>query len=285
MISVRLGRESHLEVVFHTDACLGGFVLPWAKRLGYAVPAFDFSLPGVTSISADTHKFGYAAKGTSVILYRTKELRRYQYFATSEWPGGLYCSPTIAGSRPGALSAACWAALVAMGEKGYLDATGRILETAQRIKEGVRAIPDLYVLGDPLFVIAFASDALDIYKLMALMTQKGWSLNGLFTPPAIHICVTLRHARPGFAERFLADLRGAVEMIKSRPELAEQMTPIYGSAASQPLRGFVDDFLKAYLDMLYNVQDEHLGAGDPPVEAKGASSIPEEHLDNRGDLT
>ena len=91
---------------FHTDACLGGFVLPWAKKLGYPVPAFDFSLPGVTSISADTHKFGYAAKGTSVVLYRGQELRRFQYFVAADWPGGLYCTPTFAGSRPGALSAA-----------------------------------------------------------------------------------------------------------------------------------------------------------------------------------
>ncbi len=112
---------------FHTDACLGGFLLPWARKLGYPVPDFDFSLPGVTSMSADTHKFGYAAKGTSVVLYRGLELRRYQYFTATEWPGGLYFSPTLAGSRPGALSAACWAAMMTMGEQGYLEAARRIL--------------------------------------------------------------------------------------------------------------------------------------------------------------
>jgi glutamate/tyrosine decarboxylase-like PLP-dependent enzyme len=104
---------------FHTDACLGGFVLPWAADLGYPVPPFDFQLPGVTSISADTHKYGYAAKGTSVILYRGPELRRHQYFTITDWPGGLYFSPSFAGSRPGALSAACWAAMVRIGQKGY----------------------------------------------------------------------------------------------------------------------------------------------------------------------
>ena len=114
-------------VGFHTDACLGGFVLPWARRLGRDVPPFDFRLPGVTSMSADTHKFGYAAKGTSVVLYRGAELRHAQYFTITDWPGGLYCSPTFAGSRPGALSAACWAAMVSIGEEGYLEATGRIL--------------------------------------------------------------------------------------------------------------------------------------------------------------
>ncbi|MBU4179467.1 MAG: aminotransferase class V-fold PLP-dependent enzyme, partial [Actinobacteria bacterium] len=103
---------------FHTDACLGGFVLPWAERLGYDVPPYDFRLPGVTSMSVDTHKFGYASKGTSVILYRGLELRHYQYFKTVDWPGGIYFPPPFAGSRPGALSAVCWAALVSMGESG-----------------------------------------------------------------------------------------------------------------------------------------------------------------------
>jgi len=102
---------------FHTDACLGGFVLPWAEKLGYAVPPFDFRLPGVTSMSADTHKYGYAAKGTSVVLYRGLELRHFQYYTATDWPGGLYFSPTFAGSRPGALSAMCWAAMVSLGER------------------------------------------------------------------------------------------------------------------------------------------------------------------------
>ena len=194
-------------VGFHTDACLGGFVLPWAETLGYDVPPFDFRLPGVTSISVDTHKYGYAAKGTSVVLYRTPALRRYQYFTIADWPGGLYCSPTFAGSRPGALSAACWAAMVSIGQNGYRDATRRILETAARIKAGIREIPDLYVLGDPLWVIAMASRRLDIYRIMDVMGRKGWSLNGLHRPSCVHLCVTLRHTQPGAAARFLTDLR------------------------------------------------------------------------------
>jgi glutamate/tyrosine decarboxylase-like PLP-dependent enzyme len=127
---------------FHTDACLGGFFLPWAEKLGYPVPGFDFRVPGVTSMSADTHKYGYAAKGTSVVLYRGKALRRYQYYTATEWPGGLYLSPTLAGSRPGALSAACWAAMVAIGTEGYMEATRRILETAVQIKKGIVEVPE-----------------------------------------------------------------------------------------------------------------------------------------------
>lgn len=236
---------------FHTDACLGGFVLPWARRLGYPVPAFDFNLPGVTSISADTHKYGYAAKGTSVILYRTPELRRYQYYTVVDWPGGMYFSPTLAGSRPGGLSAACWAAMVSLGERGYLDATRQILEAAAFIKRGLAAIPELRILGDPLWVVAFTSDALDIYRVLEGMTHKGWNLNGLHKPAAVHLAVTLRQAQAGVAERFLVDLREVVEQVKKTPQAKGGLAPVYGLAATLPLRGVVSDLLKRYIDLLY----------------------------------
>ncbi len=238
---------------FHTDACLGGFILPWAERLGYPVPPFDFRVPGVTSISADTHKYGYAPKGSSVILYRSHDLRHYQYYTTSEWPGGLYFSPTFAGSRPGALSAACWAAMVAMGEQGYIEATRSILETASRIKEGIRQIPELVILGEPLWVIAFGSPVLDIYRVMDFMGTRNWSLNGLHKPSCVHLCVTLRHTAPGVAERFLQDLKDAVAYVRRHPQEKGGMAPIYGMAATLPLRGLVSDMLKRYLDVLYKV--------------------------------
>ncbi len=236
---------------FHTDACLGGFVLPWAEKLGYPVPKFDFRLPGVTSMSADTHKYGYAAKGTSVILYRGLELRHFQYYTSTEWPGGLYFSPTFAGSRPGALSAACWAALTSIGADGYMSATKKILETAAVIKKGVNEIPELHVLGDPLFVVSFASETVNIYKVLDYMSHKKWSLNGLHKPTCIHLCVTLRHTQPGVAERFLADLREAVEHVKAHPEEKGSMAPVYGMAATLPLRGMVSDLLKKYLDVIF----------------------------------
>jgi glutamate/tyrosine decarboxylase-like PLP-dependent enzyme len=238
---------------FHTDACLGGFVLPWARKLGYPVPDFDFRLPGVTSMSADTHKFGYAAKGTSVVLYRGTELRSYQYFTATEWPGGIYFSPTFSGSRPGALIAAAWASLVATGEAGYLDSTRRILETADALKRGIRAIPGLHVLGEPLFVIAFGSGEVDIYKVMEQMGAKGWSLNGLHKPAAVHLCVTLRHAQPGVAERFLEDLKAAVEHVRAHPGEKGTLAPVYGMAATVPFRGLLSDLLKKYMDLIYKV--------------------------------
>ncbi|MEW6568864.1 MAG: aminotransferase class V-fold PLP-dependent enzyme [Chloroflexota bacterium] len=238
---------------FHTDACLGGFILPWVEKLGYPVPTFDFRLPGVTSISADTHKYGYAAKGTSVILYRNPELRHFQYFSITDWPGGLYNSPTFAGSRPGGLSAACWAAMVSIGEKGYLEAARRIMGVATWIKQQIATIPDLQVMGDPLFVIAFTSEGLNIYQVLEFMTQRKWGLNGLHLPPAVHLCVTLRHTQPGVKERFVEDLKAAVSYVRENPQAPEGIGPVYGMAASAELRGMVSDVLNWYMDLQYTV--------------------------------
>ena len=241
---------------FHTDACLGGFVVPWAERLGYPVPGFDFRLPGVTSMSADTHKYGYAAKGTSVVLYRSRELRHHQYFTITDWPGGLYASPSFAGSRPGALSAACWAALVSIGEDGYLDATRRILATADSVKAGLRdGFPELEILGDPLYVVAVrsADESLDVFRVLDAMTARGWSLNGLHRPAAFHLCVTLRHTKPGFTERFLADLRAAIDHVRANPNAEGGMAPIYGMADTIPERGLVSDAMLDHMDGWYRL--------------------------------
>ena len=240
-------------VPFHTDACLGGFILPWARELGYPVPGFDFRLPGVTSISADTHKFGYAAKGSSVILYRSRELRCFQYYAAADWPGGLYFSPTFAGSRPGALIAQAWAALLATGRQGYREATRSILEAAARLRRAIEAVPGLAVLGDPLWVIAFTAEGYDIYEVMDYLAQRGWNLNGLYHPPAVHLCVTLRHTQPGVVERFSADLQWAAAQARENPQKSDGLAPVYGLAARIPLRGMVGDLLKRYLDLLYRV--------------------------------
>jgi len=240
----------------HVDACLGGFILPWAERLGYQIPAFDFRLPGVTSMSADTHKYGYAAKGSSVVLYRGGELRQFQFYKTTDWPGGLYLSPTFAGSRPGALSATAWAAMVSIGESGYTDAAGRILRTGAEIREGVAAIAGLTVLGHPLWVIAFAADPadpeVDIYQVMENMSKRGWSLNGLQRPAAVHLAVTLRHTLPGVADRFLADLRSSIEEVRANPATRTGLAPVYGMAGALPAE-VVSDMLGVYLDIMFGV--------------------------------
>lgn len=239
------------DVGFHTDACLGGFVLPWAEQLGAPVPPFDFRVPGVTSMSADTHKYGFSAKGTSVVLYRDAELRHYQYYKTASWAGGLYFSPTFAGSRPGALSAQCWAALVTIGRDGYLRATRSILDAAARVKQGIEQIDGLRVIGDPLWNVAFVADDVDVYRVLDVMGHHGWSLNGLQDPPSIHLCVTLRHTQPGVVERFVADLAASVEEVRANPEAGGSMAPIYGMATMTETQGAVEDLLEAYVDMLF----------------------------------
>lgn len=240
-------------LLFHTDACLGGFLLPWAEAAGRSVPLFDFRVPGVTSMSVDTHKYGYAAKGTSVVLYRTKELRRYQYFATPNWPGGMYGSPTLAGSRPGGLSAACWASLVAIGKQGYIARAKAIFDAADALKRGVRDIPELELCGDSLFVIAFGSPVINVYKVLDRMSHRGWSLNGLHHPAAIHVCVTLRHTEPGVIERLVKDLGEVCREVRENPDLpGGEFAPIYGLSESLP-GAIVGQAIKGFMDAWYEI--------------------------------
>lgn len=239
-------------IPMHVDACVGGFILPWIRE-NYAFPPFDFALKGVTSISVDTHKYGFSNKGSSVILYRGKELRRYQYFINTDWPGGLYASPTLAGSRSGALIAQSWATMVSMGQDSYRQYALKIVETARFIKEGIEEIPHLRVLGQPLFIIAFTSNSLDIFSILTVMKEKGWMLNPLHRPDCLHLCVTVNHTKNGLAERFLQDLRSAVHEVELHPNLKRDngIASFYGMASSIPTRSLVGDLLKSYLDSLY----------------------------------
>ncbi len=235
----------------HVDGCLGGYFLPWAEKLGRPVPAFDFRLPGVTSISCDTHKYGYAAKGTSVVLYRGRQLRQHQFFTLADWPGGLYYSPTFSGSRPGGLSAACWAALVTIGEEGYLKAAKSILTAVDTMKRGIAEIPELKVLGETFAVFSFASDELNMYEVLDQMSARKWALTGLQHPAAIHLSATLRHAQPGVAERFVSDLKESVAHVRANPGAEGGMAPIYGMAAAIPDKTIVHDMLRSVMDIYY----------------------------------
>lgn len=236
----------------HVDGCLGGFILPFIEALGYPVTPFDFRVQGVTSISVDPHKYGYTPKGVSVVLYRGRTLRRYQYFTATEWPGGLYASPTLPGSRPGALSVGAWAAMVRIGRTGYQEMARRIMETALHLRKGIEVIPDLRLMGEPLFLIAFTADRHNIYQIWEQMAQRGWRLNALQKPPGIHLAVTVRHTQSGVAEQFLHDLHEAVQFVKANPKAEGKLAPIYGMANSLPFRGVIDEVLRHYLDALYD---------------------------------
>lgn len=240
------------DVGLHVDCCLGGFILPFAKKLRPNLPKSDFELPGVTSMSCDTHKFGYAAKGTSVVLYKNKAIRRFQYFAYPDWTGGLYVTPTLAGSRSGALIAAAWASMIRLGYEGFMQNTKAILEVADEIKQGIEKMDGLYVLGDPqAMVVCFGSREFNILKVSDQMTKKGWSLNALQHPASVHMCVTVRQIGKG--QKFLSDLRDAVETVKNDPNgKLDGGSAIYGMASSMPA-GPVEDILRIYTDITLKV--------------------------------
>ncbi len=216
----------------HVDGCLGGFILPWAKGLGYPVPAFDLSVAGVTSLSADTHKYGYALKGSSVLLFQPKTLRREQYFMIEGWPGGMYSSPSMGGSRSGGLIAATWASMLHMGREGYRSLAADIFRTADAVKAAVRSHPELELIGDSLFNIAIKAapgSGIDIFHVNDGLADRGWRMNGLQMPPAFHFCITRPNTQPGIAEAFASDLAEAVEFAKSPPSPMPKSGAMYGA--------------------------------------------------------
>ncbi len=241
------------DIGLHVDGCLGGFILPWGEKLGYRIPRFDFRVDGVTSISADTHKYGYALKGSSVLLYRNSALRRYQYFNFTGWPGGIYLSPGLSGSRSGGIVAATWAAMVSLGEKGYLEIAAKIFETAAAIRDGIKTIPELEVIGNPTFLVAFRSPDLNIYHVNDALIEKGWRLNALQLPPALHFCVTRPNTAPGVAQAFISDLREAVEYAKHPLRAEPKSGALYGLGGTPEGDEILGTLFGAALDAMYEV--------------------------------
>ncbi|MCU1426259.1 MAG: putative sphingosine-phosphate lyase [Actinomycetia bacterium] len=202
---------------FHTDACMGGFVLPFMEMLGYPVAPWDFRVEGVTTISADIHKLGYAPKGASVLMHRNKALRRYQTFVFDDWLGGFYASPAMQGTRPGLPMATAWAVMNHLGVDGYKRLTSVSIDTARRMAEGVRGIDGLQVLGEPeaqLVTIATApgwEDRIDIFAVGDALQARGWFLDRQGPPDSLHSTVSAGNA-PAI-EDYLRDLRACVEAV------------------------------------------------------------------------
>jgi glutamate/tyrosine decarboxylase-like PLP-dependent enzyme len=243
------------EVGMHVDACLGGFLLPWVERLGYPIPPFDFRVAGVTSMSADVHKYGYAAKGASTVLYRTADLRRYQFHVATGWPGGIYASPSMAGTRPGGAIAAAWAALHAMGQDGYLAIAQEIMTAAHRLIDGVSAIDGVRVLGTPpASVFAFESDStdVDIYAFGDALEARGWHMDRQIAPASLHVMVT-SPAHGEVVDEFLADLSASVEYVRRNPAASQQgQAALYGMMTTLPDPTMVDEVVLQMLDGLYS---------------------------------
>lgn len=243
------------KIPLHVDACLGGFLIVFMEKAGYPLEQpFDFRVKGVTSISADTHKYGYAPKGSSVVLYSNKKYRSYQFFVHPAWQGGIYASPTMAGSRPGGISAACWAAMMYFGESGYVEATKQIIKTSRFLKSELENIKGIFVFGDPqMSVIALGSHDFDISRLFNLMSAKGWNLNHLQFPSSIHFCVTLVHTRKRVATQFLKDVRESITQIMKNPKAKTTgMGAVYGMAQTTVGRNQVAELSSLFLDSLYS---------------------------------
>jgi len=241
------------KIPLHVDSCVGGFMLPWVRKLGYPVPEFDFRVPEVTSISADVHKYGYSVKGASVILYRNESYRKYQFFSYAGWNGGLYVSSTMLGTRGGGPIAAAWASMLSMGEEGYLSYAKDIMETANYIKSQISEMADLYILGNPcMTVLAFSSKTLNIFTVCDVMEDKfKWSLERQQYPDCVHLTLMPSHAST--RTQFIADLKSSIEVVKSNPDLVNSGTAaMYGMMAMIPDHTLVDEFMITLLGKAYS---------------------------------
>lgn len=215
----------------HVDACMGGFVLPFAEMLGREVPVWDFRVEGVTSMSADIHKLGYAPKGVSVILHRTKELRSYQTFIFDDWLGGFYGSPNLQGTRSGLPMAAAWAVMQHLGSSGYMRLTQSVLENADRIRDGIATIDGLRVLGDGTFqLVAISADPasdhpIDAFALGDALGTRGWFHDRQGPPDSLHL--TVSNSNAGVIDQYLEDLAASAADV--RGSMAEDRSTNYAN--------------------------------------------------------
>jgi len=220
----RMAQEKDL--LFHVDACVGGLHLSFMRKLGYDIPDFDFTIAGVTSISTDLHKYGYAAKGCSVIMYRNRDIRKYQIFACTDTTAYTLINPTVLSSKSGGPMAGAWAILNFLGEEGYKKIIEEVQEATRKLIEGINSIDGLQVLGEPaMCMFSFKSDTINVYQLADEMSKRGWYIQGQFstplTPRNLHISVS--HGTIHNVDVLLKDLRECVDAVKT-------MTPIDSDA-------------------------------------------------------
>jgi glutamate/tyrosine decarboxylase-like PLP-dependent enzyme len=206
----------------HVDGCVGGIHLAYMRKAGFAVPAFDFTVPGVTSISADLHKYGYAAKGASVILYKSKELRKHQIFACSRWAGYTVINPAITSSKTGGPMAAAWAVMNYLGDEGYLEIVREVMQATRLLIDGINRIDGVQVLGLPdmcMFSFTSTSDKINVYRLADELKKKNWFVQPQFkranSPANLHI--SMNRGTVEQAEAFLKDLEETITELQQEP--------------------------------------------------------------------
>ncbi len=265
------------KIPLHVDACVGGYLLPFIAMAGYDLPLWDFRVEGVTSISADIHKYGFAAKGASCILYRNIDYFKHQVFVNESWPGGMFASPAFLGTRPGGGYAAAWAAIQANGIEGYTALAKKTIEVADRLKKEISAVPELELIGDPkASLISYRSvdPAVNIFAVGDVMESKGWHIDRLQRPDALHAMVTAPHEK--VVEQYMADLIDSVAYAKAHPELADSgQAATYGMVSHIPLRGMVR---KQVLDIFansYRLDAQEIDLSDSDAIAPGGGGSEE----------
>jgi sphinganine-1-phosphate aldolase len=238
----------------HVDACMGGFLIPFLKKEKKIVENFDFSLKGVTSISADTHKYGYSLKGSSVILYRNFYLKKHQHFSNLNWNGGIYATPTIMGSKSGALIAATWAAMLYHGYDKYIKNAIAIKEMNDYVYQATKDISGIKIIGKPnINIIAYRSDGIDIYRIASILKNKGWNLSILQNPPSFHLCITKLHLDNDLGKQFVTDLKESIKKyLKSSNVKLEGTVAIYGMATSVNSHSIINSLVDNYIGLLSN---------------------------------
>ena len=260
-------------IPMHVDACVGGFILPFMEMNGVDIPKWDYQVPGVTSISADIHKYGYAAKGASTITYRNLDYLRYQMFVQPNWSGGVFASSALLGTRPGGAYAAAWATLQYFGIDGYKKLADETWQAVSKLKEGVTAIPELEIMGipmGPLFAYKSIDPSVNIYAVGDQMDAKGWQVNRNQKPNGLHAMVTAQHLK--VVDQYLADLKECVAIVKANPELANQGgAATYGMMAHIPMRGMVKKKVLEIYSNLYKA-----GGGDLDLAAQADQETGEE---------
>ena len=201
------------DVWLHVDACVGGFMAPFVKMLGYPIPDFDFAVPGVRSISADVHKNGYAAKGASTVLYSDAEYLKHQGFEFDQWSKGHYATQTFVGSRPGGAIASAWAVMNYLGEEGYMRIAQEVIRIRETLMDGVNRIDGLETYGEPqLTIFTYGSNVFDIFAVAEGMAEAGWYVSRIQEPNAIHMMLSL--IQKPVVEEYISDLSFIVDKVK-----------------------------------------------------------------------
>ncbi len=241
------------KIPLHVDACVGGFILPFMEMNGEDLPKWDYRVPGVTSMSADIHKYGYAAKGASTITYRNLDYLKHQIFVQPNWCGGVFASSALLGTRPGGAYASAWATLQYFGKEGYKNLATKTLNAVNEIKKGISEIPELKIMGKPqgpLLAYQSVDPAVNIFAVGDQMEHKGWQVNRNQFPNGLHAMVTAQHLK--VVAQYLIDLKDAVSTVKANPELAQQGgAATYGMIAHIPLRGLIKKKVLEIYSQLY----------------------------------